>query len=104
MGPFRLVAVVVLLYFASASHGMSGLNCWGPGPFNLTNAPDNPPLFMRGDPKNANLWASLSMPVNFTVAFIGDQGTLQTSAVPVLKMIKQENANMVLHSGVRLSL
>ena len=39
-----------------------------------------------------------SMPVNFTVAFIGDQG-LGDNAKEVLKFIKNENADMVLHQG-----
>jgi hypothetical protein len=98
----HLPAIVLIgVLCIHACYGMSGLNCWGRGPFNLTNAPDNPPLFMRGNPVNPNMWASLTMPVNFTVAFIGDQGTLDTSSVPVLRMIKSENADMVLHSGVR---
>ncbi len=39
-----------------------------------------------------------STPENFKVAFIADQGLNQNS-VKVLKLIKEENASMVLHSG-----
>ena len=39
-----------------------------------------------------------SMPSNFTVALIGDQG-LGPDARAVLRMIKEEGADMVLHSG-----
>jgi len=38
------------------------------------------------------------MPVNLTVAFIGDQGLAKTSK-DVLKIIKQEGAEIVIHSG-----
>ena len=38
------------------------------------------------------------MPVNFTVAFIGDQG-LSAQAKQVLNLIKTEGAHMVLHQG-----
>ncbi len=39
-----------------------------------------------------------SMPKNFTVAFIGDHG-LGNNAKEVLRLIKNENADMVLHQG-----
>jgi len=52
---------------------MSGLNCFGPGQFfqpqKQTYFPDNPPLYMNGNPNNPNFYASMTMPVNFTVRF-----------------------------------
>ena len=46
------------------------------------------PVWAQGDPP----------PVNFTIAFIGDQG-LGPNAEAVLNLIKNEGANAVLHQG-----
>ena len=46
------------------------------------------PVWAQGDPP----------PVNFKVAFIGDQG-LHANARAVLNLIKNEGADAVIHSG-----
>jgi len=50
---------------------LSGVNCFGKDVFFQPDKhqyfPDNPPLYMNGNPNNAHMYASVSMPVNLTV-------------------------------------
>ena len=48
---------------------------------------------------NSEILAASVPPPGFKVAFIGDQGLGSTDSIPVLQLIKNEGANMVLHQG-----
>jgi len=54
-----------------------------------------PPILVNGDPW---LGAAESVPSNYTVAFIGDTGQ-GSGFEDVLKLIRSENASLVLHQG-----
>lgn len=101
-----LFSALLLGFIPEPSLAMQGVNCFGPSPVKLDLRGFNTtqPNFVAGNPAaTEDLWAAISMPVNFTVAFLGDSGK-DPSALDVLRLIKDSGAHMALHSGVRRAL
>lgn len=72
------------------------------GDIGSANSTDNP-LFLPMDQDRtiqANFTSTIisNTPVNYTVAFFGDQG-INNNAVAVMNMIKDEGADMIMHAG-----
>ncbi len=72
------------------------------GDIGNVNASDNPITVEISDTTNIianfDIIGGSSTPVNFTVAFFGDQG-INNNAVAVMNMIKDEGADMIMHAG-----
>jgi hypothetical protein len=128
---FRVLVIVALVCAVHPSLGMSGNNCWGPKAVGFDSFPEEAPKYLNGQP-GSNTWCASSLevsdnlscphvlapfciilavnlnnmvryetPINFTVAFIGDQGK-DEPAFEVLRLIKREGTDMVIHAGVRI--
>jgi hypothetical protein len=103
-------SLATLVFFAvllpSVSQAFQGVNCYGNSPvkFDFRGFNESQPNFVAGNPAStSDFWASASMPVNFTVAFVGDSGK-DAPALAVLQLIKDYGAHMAIHSGVRSSI
>lgn len=97
--PLLVLVAVLAAPFASA---MQSVNCFGTSPvtFHFEGFDKSGPKFVNGNPAaTSDLWADHSMPVNFTVAFLGDSGK-DLPAIQVLQLIKSSGAHMAIHSGV----
>jgi hypothetical protein len=94
-----------VLFCPSLNLAMQGANCFGANPmqFSFSGIDTAYPKFFFGNPAaRSDLWGKQVMPVNFTVAFIGDSAA-GTNANSVLNLIKDNSAHMTIHSGVRIA-
>eukprot|EP01122_Echinamoeba_exundans_P008918 TRINITY_DN303_c0_g2_i1.p1 TRINITY_DN303_c0_g2~~TRINITY_DN303_c0_g2_i1.p1 ORF type:complete len:694 (-),score=39.64 TRINITY_DN303_c0_g2_i1:347-2428(-) len=95
------VLFLCAVFLPCVSQAFQGVNCYGSSPvkFDFRGINVTKPNFVEGNPAaTSDFWASVSMPVNLTVAFVGDSGK-DAPALAVLQLIKDYGAHMAIHSG-----